>query len=651
MSHFGQYGRGLDSFVQEWGLNQIGDDKFDPVVLEALQSVLDAISPERGYLLSFVPTGTAATAFSTKRVVITSEALRGIGITDPDRWRTNRAINNRYSNGRRFRISAGMVCHEVSHIRYGQDTAGAVDKAYAKSPNLSLARRISNVLDDTRIEMAFAWDFPGLGRNLFNDVLEWVARKNRKNEFTLNFVERVIDRSTALDAILLASRYDRWYVWPEGHKATDLCRDFGKKWAKKYTADDSVELHLAGVKECIDFLRQFPKPAKPEPEPEPESGGDKQPGQQQPDDSQGEPQPQQSSVSFNDEDEDMPEDGEPEPGSGEDDEDEPIADPDDDGTGVLDNPEPKVPDTDSAIESSGTAGDVSMNKTRDQIAKTRDVVSAEETGGGTVVINRVLPVNKTPARVYGTLADLSVADEVRQAFEATRYSHDEWAGGNSNGRFRSRDACRAAAGDLNVFSRRESESSTRVHLALLIDHSGSMGGWEDEQARTLAATIAAAMETSPVFRQSVWRYKFKYNHTALDRIWSSDSTVSIEDGFRRAGMPGGSTPTGEALYALGREMVDGQKSGEALLIISLTDGAPDSVGQVKYAVQHWTDRGVAIIGTRVGIGAKSNPSVMKSMRSQYGDDQVIEFLGDYKALAEDIAVVAGRVLAGAMLPK
>jgi hypothetical protein len=697
VAYYGRYGRGLDAFVLEWGLDKIGDKTMDPVVLEALQAVLDATSPERGYILSFVPTGTAATSFSSKRVVITSEALRGEGIVEPDRWARNQKRALAWSNGRRFRISAGMVCHEVAHVRYGQDTAGAVDRVYKGHKNLRLAQRISNILDDTRIEAAFVWDFPGFGRSLFDHVLEWVARKNRENKFITDEVSLVEDRNDALNAMLLASRYDGYYRWPfDPTGRTDLCREFGKKWAKKYTRDDTVALHLAGVKAAIDFLRQFPKsaeqkpddtttcppppapPQSPQDEPEPEDddpepadetedgddsddegtgsgqglspddfdfededederGGSGEDLDDEDDDADDEERGDGGNSDFEDEDEDA--EGEPKA-------DETPAETDEDGEAVIDEPSDKVPDFDKSIESSGTAADKATNRTRDEVAKTRETISSEETHGGTVKLNR----KPTAKRTYACAGkpDHGVAHEVRLAFESTRFSHDEWASGHATGRFRSRDAHRAASGDLNVFSRRENESSTRVHLAMLIDYSGSMIGYEHEEAMRFAQTVASAMDDSPVFRQSVWKYAHTGydSNVTLDLLWQTGSPKAMGAALLDGGNPEGSTPTGEALYALGREMSDDRRSDEALLLLSITDGAPDRPAVVKYATEHWGERRIAVVGVRVG--ATSDERVMSDMRSQYGDDRVIEFTGSWKDLAEDVGSIIGQTLAGTL---
>jgi Mg-chelatase subunit ChlD len=695
MAYYGRYGRGLDSFVREWGLDNIGDKEFDPVVLEALQAVLDATSPERGYILSFVPTGTAATSFSSKRVIITSEALRGKGIVDLDRWASNEARALAWSRGKRFRISAGMVCHEVSHVRYGQDTAGAVDRAYKGHPNLRLAQRISNILDDTRIEAAFAWDFPGFGKSLFDDVLEWVARKSRKSVYTRDTVAVVKDRNDALNAMLLGSRYERQYFWPTDSE-TLRCRDFGAEWAKKYTRDDTVALHLAGVKAAIDFLRQFPKPVEPEPDsttcgpmgPSSEKGEDgddegeggsqqglspddfneegdepeSKPGQGETDESDEDGEDESTGGSSEDQDDDESDDEWDEGGNprdeeededdedGESDEPEPDsspADPDDDGSAVIENPKDSVPNFDGSIESSGTNGDKAMNRQRDEIAKTRETISGEETRGDTVRINRK-PTPKKNSWYDRPKADLGVAHEVRLAFESTRFSHDEWGSGHQTGRFRSRDAARAASGDLNVFSRRENESSTRVHLAMLIDYSSSMSGREHTAAMKFAATVAAAMSDSPVYRQSVWKYiDGPGSDTSLDLLWQTGQIKDIEEALADGGQPQGCTPTGEALYALGREMSDDRRGDEALLLLSLTDGAPDKPEIVKWAAEHWGDRRIAVVGVRVGIFG-ANKNVMDSMRDQYGDDRVIEFTGSWKDLAEDVGATIGHALAGTL---
>jgi len=723
VAYYGKYGHGLRTFAEEWNLNLMKPEEIDPIVFDALQSFLDIISPERGYRLSFVERGTAATSFSSKRVTVTSEALRGRYLVDQSRWETGAtegkatksALKLRSNGAKRFYITAGMLCHEVSHIRYGQDTAGAVDKAYAKSKNLGLARQISNILDENRIEAAFAYDFPGFA-DVFPHVLEWVARKSGEGRAAIN-VEHVTNRAEALNAALMGSRFYKWvHSWDA---TTKSCIDWGRKWDKKYTGNDTVELHLAGVAAMIEWLKQFPPPPKSAPPPPPPPP----PPSDEDEDEDEELGPGGCDFGMDDDesDEDESEDGSCDGGEDDEDDESDERDPDDDQDdwdesgnprdeeeddesegdededeesesggskdGGIDAVEPveedpdeepvlteeeateatkSIPDVDGATESKSDRGDQKIERDMDKAMGEIEIIKGRESDAA-VRLTR----NPRPRKgVYGLPdGDVAIATEVRLAFESTRYAHDEWASGYQTGRFRSRDSARAASGDLNVFSRRVSESSTRVHLALLVDYSGSMSGGPFEQACSLAQTLVMAMEGSQVYRQSVWQYlsgdwRGGRHNVNLNRLWISGDAKAIKQALIDGGPADSGTPTGPACYALGHEVLADRRGDEAMVILSITDGDPDDKSSVVYAREYWAERGVAFVG--VNIDSSTNPNnwyfrghperleelpgmlleIKHKMEAQYGEGNTIQFDGNWKHLAEDIGMVVGKALAG-----
>jgi Mg-chelatase subunit ChlD len=315
-----------------------------------------------------------------------------------------------------------------------------------------------------------------------------------------------------------------------------------------------------------------------------------------------------------------------------------------------------------------------MEREKEKAAKSQESIEPIP-GEGRCRINRTPTKRGSISRVKA--GNSAVAHEVRLAFESTRYSHDEWAGGKQTGRFRSRDASKAASGELNVFSRRESESSTRVHLALLVDYSGSMQGAPFEEACSLSQTLVEAMDGSQVYRQSVWQYlSAGHQDTKLNRLWITGDSKPIAQALADGGPADSGTPTGMALYGLGHEVTADRRADEAMVILSITDGDPNRREEVVYAVQHWTERGVAIIGVNIEgesycttymkrypqyetsdptrwaewktSAEKDRANTIRKMEAQYGEGNYILFDGDWSHLAEDIGMIVGRALAGTL---
>ena len=257
---------GFNTFREEWGVDQAGRQRWGTNVevdtaLDALQALVDHLSPDRGYRLSFVPDGTAATSFATRQVVVTAQALA----------RKSGSFDEAVSvEG--WAITAGFVAHEVSHIRYGQDTAKAVDARWPHTdPDHALAHACSNLLDDLRIEARFAADFPGFGA-IFHDVRKWVAEQpgSKANERRL---QHAYGAPSADDVFNLVIGFTRLF-WAGHHASVAAWAD---QWAVDYVVDDTTSLHIAGVEAFIAYLQTFGQAVPPTQTQTPPTSGGNQP--------------------------------------------------------------------------------------------------------------------------------------------------------------------------------------------------------------------------------------------------------------------------------------------------------------------------------------------------------------------------------------
>ena len=271
LTGFDQTGHGLAGFVDEWRLKSASMGT-DPRMLTCLQQVLNAVSPERGYVLSFIPEGTADTSYTDRKVRVTSSILRDI----------DRKVRTAEGG---FRLTAGAVCHEVSHIRYGQHTSAAVKAKYGDRKDKGLAWALHNILDDIRIEQRFLRDFPGFGE-VFPDLIAWVAQLPPGQ----TRIEQVTNRAEALTAFINGARFEHHTFWNENDPVVVSARTVAHDWAIEYTKDDTVETHLKGVAAAIAFVRTFPKTPEEEPPPTTDEGGQ---SESQPD---GQPEPGQDDV-------------------------------------------------------------------------------------------------------------------------------------------------------------------------------------------------------------------------------------------------------------------------------------------------------------------------------------------------------------------
>lgn len=179
----------------------------------------------RRYNVTFDETvSTAGTSFEGRSVVITTRPLHDPALTIEQVGE----------------ILTAMAAHEVSHDRYGLGTAEMVRAAFRHDPRLPLASKLSNILDDVRIERRFVGEYPGYA-GIFDPMLEYVAGMS----------PNAPSPTAPSDIAVCALRYSKWTDWsatPAGERK--WWSDWGRKWAH----EDAPARHLKGIREALDHI-------------------------------------------------------------------------------------------------------------------------------------------------------------------------------------------------------------------------------------------------------------------------------------------------------------------------------------------------------------------------------------------------------------
>lgn len=190
-----------------------------------VQTIVNTFSSDGFYRVAFDPNvSTAGTELTKKYVVITPRPLFDKNLT-PDQA----AI-----------ILTGMAAHEISHPRYGRNTATAVRKVFGskRAPNL-----LSNLLDDARIERRFAAEYPGYA-DIFRPMMEYVVRASAEDG------DVVPSMANLLNLAVLAVRYPSAAVrWPTAELQGE--RDWWRAWADRWSVEDAPRRHVEAVREGL----------------------------------------------------------------------------------------------------------------------------------------------------------------------------------------------------------------------------------------------------------------------------------------------------------------------------------------------------------------------------------------------------------------
>lgn len=666
-----------------WGVEADGSNHSVGPALAGISTIVNALTRDAvPYRVALTPGGTAATSITTREVLVTSAALLDRHLT-PDA---------------RLAVTTGMALHEAGHVRHGSDHIRAVA---ARWPGDPVAQRLSNILDDVRLEARLAREYPAYA-DCFPLTLWWVAGRFPAGRIAA--LPRTADEATNL--VVAAVRYARYVsiAAPVQGEAR-----WWVEWADRYTRTDrprdliaGVEAGLARIAALVAAAPQQPQqpgasgqPGAPKPKRHPfraaaafaapadealcadcglpqsdpchgtDEDGDQPsaPGASSPSDEDGEDDAdQQPGAGAGSPDEDGGDAADQQPGDEAADEDHDLAS----GTGWSGTPDPSdvqdrpladVPGEDpvdalhEALPLHGVDAATSGERMTDAITGSNlnvtDVNVADEVVTGTLAgvpfKVRVTPLTHGKSGTVET--DREAVGALRGAFTSRRTAHDA-RGVARSGRLSGTRAYRVRAGYADVFTRRETVSPDRLDVHLLLDLSGSMtagsryrGGSDTlSRAITAGATLVEALSTIPTVRVRVWGHTTYGSGTivydALDTREPGRNNPGRLAGFRAVSHSGNND--GQAIAAVAAIAKRERARTERTVILVLSDGQPcDPESWVQAAAGDARRNGALVISVALANGLSEMQNAL------YGVQNVVEYTGDWDALARDVARVIG----------
>lgn len=552
-------------------------------------------------------------------------------------------------------ILTGLSVHEISHPRYGRGTYDAVKRAF---PNSRAAARVSNVLDDIRIEQRFIDDYPGYA-GVFEPTLEYVA----KGMIARNGGQQIVPTlGDPLNLMTAAVRYESSADWSDPGAANE--RDWWKAWADRWAREDAPRRHVEGVREALRHMVSMKI--------EIDLGGSGEPGDGD-GDQQGAGERAEGAGSAGpsgyDDDEDTDEAGD----SGGDEKIDADGLEGEGGTRETESVEDQVNElSDGDLGKAADEGDATP--LRDQLPTCAGVQSVDRSAvqqgvdkdrlemereeaqkiikdaefyeddgmGGKIDVARSLKQLIHGSRSSEGFQKSDVASRyIRDALMASRTGHENTAHYQKRGRLDQRALHRVTTGDFRLFDRKTAESPGRYVLWMLLDRSGSMDGVESRQAAQVATAIADATRHVDTVRAAVWawsdafRKQEAYTYRAgVALAWQSGQpTTEIA---RTMDLQSGGTPDGQILSWAWRAIKRDARPNETPVILMCSDGwGASNLGQI---IEDGRAHGVLIYSVAFGQLDHASQS------ARYGRDGFVPWQGNIIATSRPLAKLIARIV-------
>jgi hypothetical protein len=528
-------------------------------------------------------------------------------------------------------VLTAMAVHESSHVRYGRRTAKAVEDAFAASVDAPAAKRISNILDDIRIERRFVEDYPGYAE-VFAPAIAYVARP----------VAGIRGQTLPpIDRILGATRYGAHVDWTDA----EATRDFWLDWAKRGTANDTTRTHVEAVKEAIAVLRAQQQQRK---EQEREAKSQDAQGQGQPSEApKGERSDQsgQSASLVDDADAPVRQSGASD-----------VADLDDED----DEDDANEVDADDLESATRTFGSDCFADGANEQAEANGETSGMDSASAQQLVEDAKALvddgNGGRGEVYWTPEGIArgsahidpshvAAASIRSAFMRSRTGHYGVARQQRSGRIDNRGITRLVESDYRIFNRHAATSEGKYLVWLLVDCSGSMAGYPIWQATSVAQALGIASRGLPNVRMDIWGWttgqRIAGSSFAATRVWSSGQSIDSIGKLPR--IPDGGTPDKEVLGWARRAIKLATRPDEQPVIIIASDGQ----GSLAYRetgdateVEKARKDGVQVVSVAFGYGLE------KMQARLYGDKGFVPFAGSITATAGPLGALVARVATG-----
>ena len=217
-------------------------------VLDAVQTVVDVLVDRNvAYKATFAPEMTAHTDFAKRNIVVSSKPLREGG----------------RPMGDIIDIITGFVVHEVGHTKLDDELSGLIAKEW---PGKVVPQRLSNILQDVRLERFMVARFPGL-EGVFDPTFDWVAAQTISQTEPETYGDRITERVNFAGAVI---RY-RKYVTFATDPATRTEFEWWERWGDvtaQTTNDELLTLVREGIEHIHDGADRStpPPPTGPGPE-------------------------------------------------------------------------------------------------------------------------------------------------------------------------------------------------------------------------------------------------------------------------------------------------------------------------------------------------------------------------------------------------
>ena len=238
--------------------------------------------------------------------------------------------------------------------------------------------------------------------------------------------------------------------------------------------------------------------------------------------------------------------------------------------------------------------------------------------------------------------------------------------GLRSGRVDRRKVARASVNE-RVFTQRTAQSPTRLKVALVVDLSGSMYGYAANAAIQTAWDFATAANLMPNVDLEIWGHSTGYYERGEEQIatpsnddgstgvreghyvvayhlWEHGMTADqFHKGMRDIRMSG--NEDGFSLNAIGTDVLKRAESGERVLILMLSDGAPVySEGQAGYThvrsvVQRLRRKGAAVVSISIDYSLRAETQGL-----MYGMQNVVKYTDNARELVTNLARVIGKNL-------
>lgn len=586
----------------------------DTVVAHGMvQSFVNAFARDGHYVVSFdANTQTAGTDMKAKHVVITPSP-----ITDGD-----------LTPEQAGKILTGLAVHEISHPRYGRRTYEAVQKVF---PRNGVADRISNLLDDIRIERRFVADYPGYA-GIFAPTLEYIGNASVKSNGG-RLHKQTLDQPVNL--AIAATRYPTFSSWDE---ATLAEAAWWNDWADRGSKEDAPKRHVEFIREALAHIASAKKAA-----PKKDNGSQAQPG----------PTGAQSNDGDATDEANDAQDPQGQGGSAGDANDTPEQD------GAPDGPADDMSDADlnaatrdadaneteklgscsgsNAVDGAALQGDTNQDAIDELKEEAQNIVEAarnlEDDGHGNKVdVAKSMKGLASGGEKYGPS---SLASRyIRNAILRSRTGHTEVDPFQKRGRLDQKGLQRSAFGDSRLFERRTAPSPGKYNVWVMVDCSGSMS-MELPAAAQVAHAMAAATQGTPSVRLTVWGWSnpFRYGRSyyanaGVVKVWEpGQDTNQI---FRMSGLQLGGTPDASVMSWAGRAIRKATAPDTTPVIIFISDGAGDN--EMDLRVEEVRKMGVVVKSVSFGRSFTED-----QQRARFGKGNFVPFAGSITATAKPLA--------------